>query len=429
MAPKKATGLPAAKSKAKRFSIQVKTEPVAVAAPAETAETVAVGAPADAPADAPTDAPTDAETVASSAPEANVRATTPLDDRVRAAESAGLNLPQELKNGDVNIKDLLSIASDESGKTAKALREAFKRAQPSYTDPRTMQTNARPEKTVKMPEELAAMMNSPADSDWWLGVWLANDRGWLSAKSCVEDFTQEDETERKAKQWLTAGQMLHFFRDQTLVDAYIKELSKSVATHRKHPEMPWLEEGHQYLCTVTDEQSEEFEKTLKTGTTATADIDPAAAKTLIRRGRKRDGVPSLENIGPAGGESQRATEVTIAAPPQPPAQNEEAKRVDAAAKAAKLASQRAEVAKQPKVMAGKWLKGVTDLLTKVTDRLAKADKAGKIPNNMGNTYKESFVSNIEELRKVRSYLEVDHSDGQIKKKTCRCERACEDHQD
>ena len=158
-----------------------------------------------------------------------------------------------------------------------------------------------------------------------------------------------------------------------------------------------------------------LKKTLKRGTPATADIDPAVAKTLIRRGRKRDGVPSLENIGPAGGESQRATEVTIAAKEQPPAQNEEAKRVDAVAKAAKLASQRAEVAKQPKVMAGKWLKGVTDLLTKVTDRLAKADKAGKIPNNMGNTYKDSFVSNIEELRKVRSYLEVDHSDGQIKK--------------
>ena len=49
------------------------------------------------------------------------------EERVAIAAKAGIQLPPALESGgDLGIKDILKKAADDTGKTEKALREAFK---------------------------------------------------------------------------------------------------------------------------------------------------------------------------------------------------------------------------------------------------------------------------------------------------------------
>ena len=81
-----------------------------------------------------------------------------------------------------------------------------------------------------------------------------------------------------------------------------------------------------------------------------------------------------------------------------------------------MAAQRAEAAKDPVVQKGRWLKGVADLIEKCQAKRKQAEQA-QFPNNMQETYKNSFAVSLSLLTDIRSYLEAAaRSSGSITKK-------------
>ena len=194
-----------------------------------------------------------------------------------AAEQASLMSKEELaaKNGlsvpdTPDLKKLLTQCNAATGKSDKALREAFKRSLPHYSDPRTQDAHVRKAKGEKMPSDMAATMVSQSDRDWWLGVWLTNKGSWLTAESYVDDRVEEVETSGSDRVWLIDAQMTDVFKDAEFVKEYQKQLKKNEKHHRKHPEMPWFERGHQYACVLNDAQRTRLKQILASGTKTTS---------------------------------------------------------------------------------------------------------------------------------------------------------------
>ena len=323
-------------------------------------------------------------------------------ERLKLAEEAGLQIPDALTSGeDIDVKAILAKASQETGKSEKALREAFKRSLPAYSDPRTESTHVRKDKVRKMPCLVADKMMGKADYDFWLGVWLESGREYVDCKSTVVDKEQEIDDAGITRAWLNEEQMLWVFKSAMMVSAYKKELSKKDSLHREHPEIPWCQEAHQYSCVVDDSNRESIKKILSKSTSASVNIDAGDAEKLMRRGRQR--APA----GSSSGAPCAATAVPVKLPEtaDEKAAKDKAELLEKAAKAAETAKARAEAAKDPKIQKGKWLTGVASLISKLKEKAATAKSADAIPNGMSKLYETTFNDGVATLRALREFLE------------------------
>ncbi len=143
-------------------------------------------------------------------------------EKLAAAKAAGLDVPPELASGQFDIKEMLADAAKKYGRSTKALKEAFKRSLPDYQDPRTsdVEAHSRNQKVPKMDAECAKTMLTQNDRDWWFGVWIANNAGWLKAESIVEDLDQEIEIDGKSRRWLIEAEMMTVYKDAEFVAEY-----------------------------------------------------------------------------------------------------------------------------------------------------------------------------------------------------------------
>ena len=328
------------------------------------------------------------------------------EERVAIAANAGIRLPPALESGgDIDIKQILKNAAADTGKTEKALREAFKRTLPDYQDSRSAAKEGRPKKIGKLPDDIVDKMVGKADYDFWLGVWLESGSEYVDSESFQVDQTDEIDGSGQTRAWLNDEQMLFVYKSRAMVAAYQKELMKNPKHNRDHPEIPWCKEAFQFSCVVDDSTRSSIRTVLSKGTKATAQIENAAAAKLIRRGKMR-GPPSVcdqqqrelaaSSAGTAGGAGAKDAKTD--------AQTHEEK--DAAAKkAAELAKQRAAALKDPRVQRSKWLTGVAALISKVQEKAASAAEATSMPNNMGAMYKDVFDNGVDSLMEFRTWLE------------------------
>ena len=85
---------------------------------------------------------------------------------------------------------------------------------------------------------------------------------------------------------------------------------------------------------------------------------------------------------------------------------DEVERTAKAAKAARLAAEREQALKDPKIACQKWLAGLAELLAKLES--AKSDASiHELKNNMHETYKDAFEQQIDKLKELREYMETN----------------------
>ena len=416
-----------------------------LAAAGDTTATAAQGP--DAPAEATSAAapPKKKPTVTDTRPTEEIAA-----ERVHLACEAGLDLGDFSDGKDRDVKQLLKHIAESSGKTEKALREAFKRTNPAESDARVSHAGSRNQKVSKMDASVAEKMLSKADNEFWLGVWLHHDRNWDNAKSTIEDKTEEIEEEGKTFAWLMEGQLQKVFQDPIVVAAWKKECTRNRKLNRAHPVLKLCARAHQYKVQIDDSNRQLIRTVLSKATTATADVDAEAASMLLRRSDKATSAKATRAKATSDldddeyshdSEEERNEDMLVSvsdrkkmeetmrkkvenellkkaeeaeAKKKEEAEQErkrkeaedEVERTAKAAKAARLAAEREQALKDPKIACQKWLAGLAELLAKLES--AKSDASiHELKNNMHETYKDAFEQQIDKLKELREYMETN----------------------
>ena len=329
------------------------------------------------------------------------------------------------------VKELLTRKAAEKGKSAKAIREAFKRTY--KVDPRTAVAKAGSRKQnsedVAPAEVIEAMTKglTSDDEDSWLKMWLENDCAW-HRHTAVETYAVNDGTEASGdRTWLTEDQMLQVFRNNAVVIALKEEYSKCDKSNRAHPVVPECKAAHQYHCHVNESERKFLKKVLNKEVKSEADIDGEDAIQLRKKLKSSSyNEPAASNPPASAAASSPAASAASATPATAPASAAEptdnageqtAEEHDKAAKLAKLQASRDTARKSPQVQKLRWLKGVVDLLQKCGSRISIAEQSCEHwPNNMGEHYKKDFAGSIVKLKAARTWLETARADRSVAKK-------------
>ena len=330
--------------------------------------------------------------------------------RVMLAKEIGVHLPPRCETGDpIKASDALKRCEAATGKTAKALRESFRRSFPSHHDPRVSDVGTRFEKATKMPKEVEESLLTQTDRDWWLAVFLENNSSWAESKLEVTDETQDVDDAGITYVWLMDAQMLDLYKCP-IVKAEMQRdcMDRGPEWNRQHPRLKDISQAHQYKVEVDDSTRESVKKILRQSATTGAEIDNALASKMIRRpkqstaSRSAGSAPRVREDAEAA--AAAAAEAEKNAEEAKKKEEEDAKNASEAKRRAELAAQKALVAADPRVQAQKWVKGLAELLPKLKSKCKDAETI-VFPHNMQDSYIENFKNYIEKLKDIRKYLE------------------------
>ena len=194
--------------------------------------------------------------------------------------------------------------------------------------------------------------------------------------------------------------------------------------NRKHPDVPDCVEAHQYWVLVDDSKRAQLRNILAKETRCSADLDPTDAIKLMpcppglappSQRMSMDATVASPLAAGGGGSIASGSGVEQAPEVTPEETPEEKAAREKAEKAARLKELRDKAAKDPMVQKQKWLKGATDLVAKLKEKIAEAKKV-KLPNGMEKTYETTFTTTSKEIKEIREFLESKQSKKAVKTK-------------
>ena len=319
------------------------------------------------------------------------------------------------------------------GDRGKALEAAMTAADKKSKWAQFMRTfnaaTARPDKTEKVPPDLAQKMLTIAEKKHWYYIWL--EEGSWSKVVATETFRKTvREVDTSVVDWLTEKQLEDFYKDPELAKAH-KEVMQQKAIYvgwKPHPDLPNLAKATQFAITISSAKRKEVERLKANTVTWQGEIDPEGASRLssmlagdlsesLAQGVPAHGVPVPSAAQPF---AQAAT--TLAVPDDEFAREvaaakaaaEEKRRLKEGKEAAKVAKRNAE--KQAKETdklnfqnsnAGK-AKKASDELQKELEKNVRASTdvtTSVLSKAMKSEWAATFVKHAKDLKKHLKHLE------------------------
>ena len=321
----------------------------------------------------------------------------------------------------------------EAGDRGKALEAAMTAADKKSKWAQFIRTfntaTARPDKTEKVPPDLAQKMLTIAEKKHWYYIWL--EEGSWSKVVATETFRKTvREVDTSVVDWLTEKQLEDFYKDPELAKAH-KEVMQQKAIYvgwKPHPDLPNLAKATQFAITISSAKRKEVERLKANTVTWQGEIDPEGASRLssmlagdlsesLAQGVPAHGVPVPSAAQPF---AQAAT--TLAVPDDEFAREvaaakaaaEEKRRLKEGKEAAKVAKRNAE--KQAKETdklnfqnsnAGK-AKKASDELQKELEKNVRASTdvtTSVLSKAMKSEWAATFVKHAKDLKKHLKHLE------------------------
>ena len=327
-------------------------------------------------------------------------------------------------------KSCPGVEAGDRGKALEAAMTAADRKSKWAQFMRTFNTaTARPDKTEKVPRDLAQKMLTIAEKKHWYYIWL--EEGSWSKVVATETFRKTvREIDSSVVDWLTEKQLEDFYKDPELAKAH-KEVMQQKAIYvgwKPHPDLPNLAKATQFAITISSAKRKEVERLKANTVTWQGEIDPEGASRLssmlagdlsesLAQGVPAHGVPVPSAAQPF---AQAAT--TLAVPDDEFAREvaaakaaaEEKRRLKEGKEAAKVAKRNAE--KQAKETdklnfqnsnAGK-AKKASDELQKELEKNVRASTdvtTSVLSKAMKSEWAATFVKHAKDLKKHLKHLE------------------------
>jgi hypothetical protein len=295
---------------------------------------------------------------------------------------------------------------------------------------RTFNTaTARPDKTEKVPRDLAQKMLTIAEKKHWYYIWL--EEGSWSKVVATETFRKTvREVDSSVVDWLTEKQLEDFYKDPELAKAH-KEVMQQKAIYvgwKPHPDLPNLAKATQFAITISSAKRKEVERLKANTVTWQGEIDPEGASRLSSMlagdlsESPAQAVPAQGVPVPSAAQPFAQTATTPAVPDDEFAREvaaakaaaEEKRRLKEGKEAAKVAKRNAE--KQAKETdklnfqnsnAGK-AKKASDELQKELEKNVRASTdvtTSVLSKAMKSEWAATFVKHAKDLKKHLKHLE------------------------